>query len=393
MRNCSLAPFLRTFLVWGFAVYGFMACAFFRSHLEAQTFFIGGYGPGVFGSTLNAEGKMTEPKLLAEQGLPAFFAFHPKLDVLYVVTESSRNDPKNPSMVAAYSVKPSSDANSGLPTLTRINSQAIDGDASCHVAVDASGKFLAIANYSSGSVCLFPVGEKGSVQPVAMKIDQRGSEGPNTARQKESHAHCVVWDPSNRFLLCADLGLDKVFIYELDLVKGSIVPAKNASFSLAPGSGPRHLSFHPNGKWVYIINELNMTMTVAEWDGEQGKLSELQTLSTLPVDAKGDNFSTAEVLVHPSGRFVYGSNRGHHTIASFQVDESTGKLTPTGHTSTQGKTPRNFRLSPDGVFLLAENQDSNSIYSFRIDSKKGTLQPTGYSISAPAPACIKFLDR
>ena len=363
------------------------------STLLAQTFFIGGYGPGVFGSTLSDDGKMTEPKLLAEQGLPAFFAFHPKLNVLYVVTESSRKDPKNPSMVAAYNVERTGDSPSGLPKLTRINSQAIDGDASCHVAVDASGKFLAVANYTSGSVCLFPVAENGSVQPVAIKIDHSGKEGPNQSRQKEAHAHCVVWEPNNRFLLVADLGLDKVFVYELDAAKGVIVPAKNGAFSLAPGSGPRHLSFHPNGKWVYIINELNMTMTVAAWDGAQGKLTELQTISTLPADAKGDNFSTAEVLVHPSGRFVYGSNRGHHTIASFQVDQTTGKLISTGYASTQGKTPRNFRLSPNGTFLLAENQDSNTIFSFRVDSKNGTLDPTGFSINAPSPACIKFLDR
>lgn len=388
MRGCSFADVLRTFVV-----FGAMACVVFQSQLKAQTFFIGGYGPGVFGSRLNEDGKMTEPKLLVEQGLPAFFAFHPKKDILYVVTESSRQDAKHPSKVVAYSITRADDLKTGLPTLTQINHQKIDGDASCHVAVDATGSFLAIANYTSGSVCLFPLGEDGSVQSVATKIDHQGPKGPNKSRQKQSHAHCVVWDPSNRFLLVADLGLDQIFVYELDRTKGVIVAAKNASFPLAFGSGPRHLSFHPNGKVIYVINELNMTLTAATWDSSQGKLTDLQTVSTLPKDARGDNFSTAEVLVHPTGKFVYGSNRGHHTIASFQVDEATGKLTPTGHTSTEGKTPRNFRLSPDGAFLLAENQDSNSVFSFRIDPKTGTLESTGHSISVPSPACIKFMDR
>jgi 6-phosphogluconolactonase len=373
------------------AIAGLFACIVNGQLASAQTFFIGGYGPGVYSSSLDKDGKMTEPKLLAEQGLPAFFAFHPKLDVLYVVTESSRNDPKFPSMVVSYGVKKSgADAQ---PTLTRINSQKIDGDASCHVSVDATGKFLAVANYTSGSVSLFRLADDGSVKELATQIQHAGPIGPNQGRQKEAHAHCVVWDPSNQYLLSADLGLDQVFVYKLDRDKGTLTASKYPSLKMAPGSGPRHMSFHPNGKWAYVINELNLTMTAVQWDSSEGRLTELQSISTVPADAKNDGFSTAEVLVHPNGRFVYGSNRGHHTIAGFQIDEKSGKLVSIGHTPTQGKTPRNFRLTPKGDFLLAENQDSNTIFSFWIDMESGKLTATGNSISAPMPACIKFLER
>ena len=358
------------------------------NRVDAQSFFIGGYGDGIYSSFLSPDGKMTEPKLAVKLAKPSFFAFHPKLDVLYAVTETMRNDPSEPAAVTAYRVGRSSDAPS-TPTLTLMNSQPIDGDIPCHVSIDATGQFAVMANYTSGSVVVCPLAADGSIKPASDNVQHKGV---GEYASKSPRGHSSVWDPTNRYLFVADLGLDKVFVYELNRGTGKLAPAKHSSMTLAAGSGPRHISIHPNGKWVYVINETNMTLTTASWDSNEGKLVEIQTVSTLPADAKGKGYSTAEVLVHPSGRFVYGSNRGHDTIAGFKVDDKTGMLTPIGHTSPGGKTPRNFRISQNGEFLLAENQQSDSIFSFRINKETGDLKPTGYSIKAPAPACIKFLE-
>lgn len=355
--------------------------------VQAQRFLVGGFGDGIYTSELQADGKMTEPKLAVKQVRPAFFAFHPTLSVLYSVTESARKDPAAPA-VTAYRFDPKTfDA---TPVLTTLNSQSIDGDTPCHVSVDAKGEWLIAANYTSGSITLFPLGKDGAIQ-AAKGTSQYQGTGPNRSRQESAHAHCSVWDPTNKFVLVADLGSDKVWVHAFDREKGEL--SVKGSMVTAPGSGPRHIAIHKNGKWVYVINELDLTINVANWDAGKGELASIQTISTLPKDAKSPDYSTAEVLVHPNGKFVYGSNRGHHTIASFKVDEATGKLAAIGHTPTNGKTPRNFRISPNGLFLLAENQDSDSVYSFHINQETGELKPTGFSIKAPMPACIKFFDR
>ena len=360
--------------------------------IMAQSFLIGGFGDGIYSSYLSPDGKMSEPLLAVKQSLPAFFALHPKKDIVYAVTESGRNDAKSPAAITDYQIDRKETPSAKAIVLTLLNSQRIDGDAPCHVSIDATGEFLVVANYTSGSVVVCPIAADGTIQSPTCNV-QHMVDGTNKQRQEKPHAHCSVWDPTNRYVFVSDLGLDKVFVYELERHSGKLVPGKHPSLTMTPGSGPRHISIHPNGKWVYIVNETNMTLTVAAWDATSAELTPVQTVSTLPANAKGKNFSTAEVLVHPSGRFVYSSNRGHDTIASFQVDEPSGKLIPIGHTSSQGKTPRNFRISPKGDFLLAENQQSNSIFSFQIDAKSGELTSTGSSIFAKAPACIKFLDR
>lgn len=358
------------------------------NRVDAQSFFIGGYGDGIYSSFLSPDGKMTEPKLAVKLAKPSFFAFHPKLEVLYAVTETMRNDPTAPAAVTAYRVGRASDA-LYTPTLTLMNSQPIDGDIPCHVSIDATGKFAVMANYTSGSVVVCPLAEDGSLKPASDNVQHKGV---GEYASKSPRGHSSVWDPTNRYLFVADLGLDKVFVYELNRETGKLAPAKHSAMTLATGSGPRHISIHPNGKWVYVINETSLTLTTASWDANEGKLVELQTVSTLPAGVTGKGFSTAEVLVHPSGRFVYGSNRGHDTIAGFKVDDKTGTLTLIGHTSPGGKTPRNFRISQNGELLLAENQQSDSIFSFRINKETGELKPTGFSIKAPEPACIKFLE-
>ena len=364
-----------------------IVCAFQTSRAFAQSFFIGGYGSGIYTSTLNANGEMSEPRLAVKQKNPSFFAIHPKLDFLYAVTETNRKDSNSPAAITSYRFDGSQFASSKTPGLVLVNTQPIDGDDPCHVSIDPTGLFLAVANYSSGSIVVYPIAPDGSIRPASSLVDHTIHE-PNKQQQVKAHAHCTLW-MDNHFLLVTDLGMDKVFVYDLNRETGKLSLA--STMPLAKGSGPRHLSVHPSGQWVYIINERNMTLTAATWKAPQ--LTELGTVSTLPTDAKGTDFSTAEVLVHPNGNFVYGSNRGHNTIGSFKVDAHSGKLAAIGHTSSNGKTPRNFRFTPKGDFLLAENQQSDSIHSFRINEKTGELTSTGYSVKAPAPACIKFIER
>lgn len=339
---------------------------------------------------------MSDPKLLAKQANPSFFAFHPKMNVLYVVTETNRNDPKSPASVVSYRYSngnetrgQSSTASSPTATLTQINSQPVDGDIPCHVSIDATGEFMVIANYSSGSVVVFRIAADGSIQSATDNVQHPTEPGP--VKPKSPRGHCSVWDPTNRYVLVADLGLDKVLVYEFNRSQGKLVPSKFPYLEMAAGAGPRHISIHPNGKWIYIINELNLTMTAALWDAQQGRLTEINTVSTVPAGTDTKGFSTAEVIVHPNGKFVYGSNRGHNTIASFRIDGQTGRISSLSHTPSGGKTPRNFRISPDGNVLLSENQQSDSILSFSLNQDTGELKPTGNSISVKAPACIKFV--
>lgn len=353
----------------------------------AQPFFIGGYGEGIYASKLNKDGSMAEPVLIAKQDNPSFFCFHPKLEVLYVVTETPRNDSSSPAAVVAYQVDREAFFINKTPPLQVINSQRIDGDIPCHVTTDSAGKCLVVANYSSGSVVVFPIAEDGSIQPESCNMVHKVEAG-----KKRSNGHCSVVAPGDQWTLVADLGNDRIYIYALDTIHGKLTPAPTPSFELPAGSGPRHLSFHPNKKFVYIINETNMTMTAASWNNNTGELATINHASTLPPNHVGENLSTAEVLVHPNGRFVYGSNRGHDTIVAMSVDLKTGAIQRIDNYSTLGKTPRNFRLDPSGVSLLAENQNSDSIHSFNVDVESGALKATGKSISVKAPACIRFLN-
>lgn len=371
-----------------------------ESSSAAQTFWIGGYGPGIYASRLNPDGSMVEPKLVAKQTRASFFVLHPKLDVLYAVAESAINDPVNKDAVnkdlgraaslVAYAFDRAAYERGELADLKLINVERVQGNGPCHVTLDSQGRFAVVANYGSGSVSLFPIRADGGLYEESSTLQHQGS-GPNQARQEKPHAHCSMVDPTDRWVLVSDLGADKVFVYQLDSQSKRLVPGPNPSFDLAPGSGPRHLSFHPNGKNVYVINELNMTLTSAAWDAQVGKLTEIQTVRTVGESSLQGSWSTAEVLVHPSGRFVYGSNRGHDTIALFAVGPKDGAAVRVENFSTLGKTPRNFRMDSTGVYLLAENQDSDTIHSFRIDSATGFLKPTGHSISAQKPACIKFM--
>ncbi len=332
-----------------------------------------------------ATGKLGEPQLAAEVKNPTFLAVHPSHRFLYSVSEINNFGGKSTGGVAAYALDPASGG------LTALNQQPSGGAGPCHIITDKAGKFVLVANYGGGSAEVLPIGKDGRLGEPTSFVQHRG-KGANPARQEGPHAHSINLSPDNRFAFVADLGLDKVLIYRFDAEKGKLTPNDPAFVAMAPGAGPRHFAFHPSGKFAYVINELNSTVTAMSYDAERGALTVLQSVSTLPAGYKGDT-TTAEVVVHPSGKFLYGSNRGQDSIAVFRIDPETGKLTAAGRQGQDVKVPRNFVVDPAGKFLLVANQDGDSVVVFRIDPESGKLTPTGLSVKVPAPVCLRFAPK
>lgn len=338
-----------------------------------------GLSKGIYRSVLDLEtGKLAEPALAAEIKNPSFLEIHPGGKFLYAVSEAS-----GAGTVSAYAI----DAETG--NLKFLNQQPSGGSGPCHVNVDRTGKNVLVANYGSGSVSVIPIKPDGTLAEPTTVVQHEGSS-VNPSRQKEPHAHSINLSPDNRFAFVADLGIDKIMIYKLDAEKGTIVPNDPAFVKLKPGSGPRHFAFHPNGKFAYVINELASTVTAFAYEPASGALSEIQTITTLPADFHGSN-GCAEVRVHPNGKFLYGSNRGHDSIAVYRIDPAKGTLTFVEHETSDIKTPRNFNIDPTGAFCLVANQGSDSVVVFRIDPQTGALEPTGHKISVGKPVCIRFL--
>ena len=315
---------------------------------------------------------------------PSFLAQHPNGKTLYAASEAEEFEGKRQGALYAYAI----DADTGR--LSPINTVGSGGPGPCHVSVDATGRYLLAANYHGGSVCVAPINDDGSLETLSCFIQHEGSS-VNPDRQEQAHAHSINLDAQNRFAYVPDLGQDKVVIYRLDLERGELVTNEPASVGAEPGAGPRHFDFNPGNSRAYVINELGCTITGYDYDSDTGALTPFQTVGTLPSAGFGRRNTTADIHVHPSGRFVYGSNRGHDSIVIFSVDEDTGRLTAVGHESTQGWTPRNFAIDPSGEFLLAANQDSDTIVSFRIDGESGLLEPTGSITEIPMPVCLRFL--
>jgi len=332
-----------------------------------------------------ATGKLSGQKLVAPITSPSFLAIHPNHRFLYAVNEVGNFKGQSSGAVTAFAI----DRNTG--NLKMLNQQSSGGDGPCHIVVDGKGKHVLVANYGGGSATVLPIQPDGRLGKATAFVQHTGSS-VNKDRQKEAHAHSINLDPANHFAFVADLGLDKVMVYRYDADKGTLKANDPPAGVVAPGSGPRHFAFHPNGHYAYVINELKSTVTAFRYDAENGVLKAMQTLSALPDGFKGDSW-TAEVQVHPSGKFLYGSNRGHDSIAIFSIDAKTGKLTVVGHQAKDIKTPRNFAIDPTGAYLLVGNQDSNSIVVFRIDAKTGELKPTGPVVKAPMPVCLKFIPR
>ncbi|MBI5773716.1 MAG: lactonase family protein [Verrucomicrobia bacterium] len=341
---------------------------------------------GIYVSRLDpATGRLTPPELAAEAQRASFLAIHPNGKFLYSVGEIADFQGKKAGAVNAYSL----DAASGK--LTLLNQQPSVGAGPAHLTVDKTGKTVIVANYGGGSVAALPIQADGKLGAATSFIQHTGSS-VNPNRQKEPHAHSVNLSPDNRFAFVADLGLDQVLVYQLDAAKAKLTPNNPPFAKVAPGSGPRHFAFHPGGKRAFVINEILCTVTAFDYDAARGVLKETQTISTLPAgEAVKQGYSTAEVVAHPGGKFVYGSNRGHDTIAVFALDGKTGRLALLENISTQGKTPRNFAIDPTGRWLLAENQGSDSVVVFAIDPQTGRLKPTGQKLEVGAPVCAKFL--
>lgn len=349
---------------------------------EDIPFYVGTYtkkdgSKGIYHYKLDtSSGTVSGGELVAEATNPTFLALHPNKRFLYAAIETSGG------AVGAFAIQPDG-------KLQPLNQQPSRGGGACHVWVDNAGKNVLVANYVGGSVAALPIQQDGSVREASGFVQHTGSS-VDPKRQKEPHAHSVYTDALNRYVYACDLGLDKVLVYKLDADTGALSPNERPFTGVAPGSGPRHLAFHPTDKFAYVINEMLNTVTVFAHDATAGTFTETQTIPTLPADFKGES-TTAEIFVHPNGKFVYGSNRGHDSIVVFSIDQTTGKLTLVEHVSTQGKGPRNFAIDPTGQFLIAANQQTDNAVVFRIDGSSGKLTPTGHGFKCGAPVCIQFV--
>jgi 6-phosphogluconolactonase len=345
---------------------------------------------GIYVYKLETKGSDTaEHQALVPLGLaaavasPSFLDIDPQRRLLFAVNETSDFGGRPTGAVSSYSI------DRGTGKLTQLSQRPSMGGGPCHLVLDKNRRHVLVANYGGGSVAVFPVGTDG-VLGEATDFHQHAGKSVNPRRQEGPHAHCVTFDPAGRFLFVCDLGLDKVMIYRYDAEQGKLSANEPAFASLKPGAGPRHMAFRPDGKFAYVINELDSTITAFAYDAASGTLRELQTVSTLPPGFDGSN-STAEIAVHPSGKFVYGSNRGHDSVAVFAIDQAAGTLTYVDARSTGGKTPRNFEIGPAGEQLIAANQNSDTLLVCRIDSSKGRLEPQSELVDAPSPVCVKFL--
>ncbi len=350
------------------------------------TVFVGTYtnaqSKGIYSMQFDeASGKLSAPTLAAESESPSFLTMHPNGRYLYAANEHPSGPANAPGTISAFAVDGSK--------LKLINIVSSRGAGPCHVAVDRTGHWLFAANYTGGSIAAFPIQANGALGEASSFFQHTlTSVDP---RQKEAHAHMVVLSPDNRFLLVADLGGDRVFVYRFDERTGKLTLNDPPGGILPPGSGPRHIAFSHDGKLLYVLSELKDNVTTFRWDAAKGTLESTDSLSALPSGYAGPK-SGAEIAVHPTGKFLYTSNRGHDSIAMFAIGAD-GKLTAAGHQSTRGKTPRNFTIDPTGKFLLAANQDSSSIAVFRIDEKTGKLAPIGDPVAVPTPVAILFPAR
>lgn len=321
--------------------------------------------------------------LAAETPNPSFLELDSRRRLLFAVNEVDEFEGKPTGAVSAFSI----DRATGK--LTLLNRRSSMGKGPCHLVLDKSGRNLLVANYGSGTVAVFPVGPDGRLgEPTA--VVQHTGKSINPDRQKGPHAHCMTLDPANRFAFACDLGLDKILTYRFDPLRGTLTPGEPAFTSVKPGAGPRHMVFRPDGRFAYVVNELHSTVTAFGYDSTAGALHELQTISTLPEPFEGAN-SGAEIDVHPSGKYLYVSNRGRNSVALFNIDPEKGTLTYVEDQDTGGRTPRHFGIEPSGKYLAVANQGSDTVLASRIDAGNGRLKPSGVFASAPTPVCVKFL--
>jgi len=370
----------------GIGVFGVLASRSLAWSNQVPMIYIGTYtsgkSEGIYGYQFDPQsGALTRINSIKSTN-PSFLAIDRSKRYLYAVNEVGEFLGKPSGGVSAYEIE--------RPNLNLrlLNEQATQGADPCHLTVDSKRRVLLVANYTGGSVTVLPIRPDGTLGMV-MDVEQHEASGPKE-QQKGPHAHCIMLDRNERFAFASDLGTDKVMIYRFDRATGKLTPAQQAFAELEAGAGPRHLTFHPNGKYLYVIDELDSTMTVFGYDELHATLTHIDTVSTLPSHFSGTSYC-ADVHVSQSGKFLYGSNRGHNSIVVFEIDPRTGKLKLVQHISTAGDWPRNFTIDPSGTFLLVANQRSDNVVTFSIHPNNGQLKPTGHNETIPSPVCLKFL--
>lgn len=371
-----------------FAVFALLT-SLAASAADKYLFYVGTYTEGTESKGIYAyrfdpsSGEITALGLGAETTNPSFVALHPDGRFLYAVNEVQKYNGPNSGGVSAFSV----DRASGK--LTFLNGVPSRGADPCYITVDDSGKYVLVANYTGGSIAVFPILSDGKLGDAAAFIQHTG-HGTNPQRQEAAHAHSIDLSPDERFAFVDDLGLDELLVYRFDKADGSLTPNHPPFAKLDPGAGPRHFVLDHSGKFAYVVAEMESTVNALAVDLNTGTLRKFETVSTLPKDFKGEN-DDAEIHIHPNGRFLYASNRGHDSIAVFAIDAGKGTLTKIDDVPTGGKIPRSFELDPTGKYLFAANQKSDDITVFRIDEKTGKLTPTGQKLEVASPVCVKFL--
>ena len=349
--------------------------------------FVDGKADGIYIYALDpSSGELTYVATVAGPGTvnPSFLTLGPDKSCLYAVNELYESEGPNGS-VSAFAVDP------GTGHLSYLNQQSTHGAAPCYTSVEPQGHYCLVANYETGSLCVLPVREDGSLGEATDTVHFSGS-GPNPDRQEGPHAHMVLPSPDGSLILAVDLGTDRLMAFCLDQERGALRPAAPPWTQLPPGTGPRHLAFHPSRPFAYVISELRSTVTVFRYGDQQGAYEASQVISTLPVDFTGQNLG-GEIAVAPSGRFVYASNRGHDSLAIYAADPATGQLSLVGHEATQGVGPRAFIIDPTGALLLVANQDTDTVVTFWIDPAAGTLRATGHVAAVPTPVCLQLLGK
>jgi 6-phosphogluconolactonase len=370
----------------GIALLGATTIRAKRWIMLARVLYVGTYtqtgkSEGIYRYEMNPDtGELTRKNAFKSVN-PSFLTIDRSKRFLYAVNEVADFLGKPSGGVSAFAID-------GVTLdLRLLNEQATQGADPCHLTLDRKRKTLLVANYTGGSVTALPVRSDGTLG-IATEVKQHEGSG-SKEQQKGPHAHCIILDRSERYALAADLGIDRVMIYRFNPATGQLTPGKQPSAELQKGAGPRHLTLHPNGKYLYVINELDSTMTAFAYNGVNGTLTHIDTVSTLPSDFSGVSYC-ADVHVSRSGKFLYGSNRGHNSIVVFQIDQRTGKLKTLEYVSTEGDWPRNFTIDPSGQFLLVANQRSDNVVTFSINPSTGRLKPTGHVAEIPVPVCLRF---
>lgn len=363
---------------------------FAKEHAKNYLLFVGTYtntnagSKGIYAYRYDSgRGQLTSLGVAAETPNPSYLAVDPTHTFLYAVNELQDYKGEKSGAVTAFAI----DHKTGK--LTKLNEVASRGQDPCYISLDKTGKYILVANYTSGNIAAFPMQKDGSLGEATAFAQHRGT-GPNKERQEGPHAHYIKTTADNRFAIVSDLGLDKILVYRFDAAKGSLASNDPAAGDLPPGEGPRHVAFAPNNKFAYSVNELKSTVTAFTFDAAHGVLKPFQTVSTLPKGFSGQN-DTAEIHVHPNGKFLYASNRGHDSIAQFSINQKTGEVTLVHNFPIGGKTPRDFELDPAGTHLLVAGQDSNNIVVFDFDPMTGGLKQTEITVSVPAPVGLTFV--